>query len=249
MAKRPVKSGEVADRIAADLATYEPGQWLPTWSEMATTYEVSRTTIQSARAILVERGLIEVVKNQGARMPLKPIYRSESEHANLINGERGFRAAMRAQGHEPWDELLGVDSVEASTEVAGQLGVPVGTTVLRRSRAHGIVDDGDQSAVMLSWTWVAPFVEAQLPILSERDTGPGGMSSRFQEDLGLRLHWEVAAAARLATEAEAKGLALEAGAPVLVAWRRCFDQDHRILEVTLRVIDSRNYLMVFAFGE
>lgn len=248
MARRPQKAIDIADAIEKSLAGKPAGTWLPAWSELETEYQVSTGTLSNARKILQERGVIELVPNQGARTPVgrDRLRRDEGGHRRVVEGERGFRVAMKEAGREPWDELVSVDEVSAVSEVATELGLPVGTTVLCRARIHGVVEGGERVPVMQSWTWVIPALVEQLPILRENSTGPGGMSSRFEE-LGYELHWEVRITARAAGDLEAGRLNLPGGAAVLDAWRRCFDQTDRVLEVTRRVIDPANYDVVLRF--
>jgi GntR family transcriptional regulator len=221
----------------------DPGAWLPSRSDLADQYEVSRSTITSALGLLDQRHVIEQVPGRGARVALRGLrlpadstksasYEMHSsvpevDEERLVDGERGFRVAQRSAGYETWEELSPPREVEAPSEVAVRLGVPVGTQVLERAGVHGIEDQGTLRPVMLSWAWTA---------------APEG------DQAGLELHWEVVATARAAQEVEAERLGLGGQAPVLEAWRRCFDEDNRILEVTRRVIDSSGYDLVIAFG-
>jgi GntR family transcriptional regulator len=138
--------------------------------------------------------------------------------------------------------------VEAAPDVAGRLGVPLGSAVLERARVQGLIVDDLRRPVQLSTTWVTAEVVARLPILREHDTGPGGMGSRMVE-AGYRLGYEDVVTARLPSPAEREQLAIDENQPVVVAWRRAFDNHGagRALEVTLRVINPVVHELVFRY--
>ena len=59
------------------------------------------------------------------------------------------------------------------------------------------------------------------------------MYSRMEE-IGYRLHFEETVTCRLPDEAEQKQLEITETLPVLILWRRCYDQHGRILDLTHR---------------
>jgi len=67
--------GQIARDLEAQLAgTYEPGDRLPSVSELAERYEVNRLTVHEALGVLVRRGLVTIVKGKGSFVAL-PIIR------------------------------------------------------------------------------------------------------------------------------------------------------------------------------
>lgn len=83
---------------------YPPGTQIPTYAELAYTYNISATTVQRVILILKERGLIVGVPGQGnyvvegvgsapSRASLKPGQRPVAE---LPPGRQGARATGRA---------------------------------------------------------------------------------------------------------------------------------------------------------
>jgi GntR family transcriptional regulator len=121
------------------------------------------------------------------------------------------------------------------------LGVPTGTIVLQRARRQGIVGDG---CVQLSTSYIRRDVVDELPVLRETDTGPGGMYSRMEE-IGYRLHFEETVTCRLPDEAEQKQLEITEMQPVLILWRRCYDQHGRILDLTHRAVVGERHELIY----
>ncbi|MGH3818199.1 MAG: UTRA domain-containing protein [Pseudonocardiaceae bacterium] len=144
---------------------------------------------------------------------------------------RGFHVSAARAGHEPFTETT-VSEVEADVMVGRGLGVPTGTLVLRRARRQGTVGG---SPVQLSTSYIRLGLVSRLPILREVNTGPGGMYSRMEE-LGYRIHFEESVTCRLPSDDERERLEIDVNQPVLVLWRRCYDQRDHILDLTHRIV-------------
>lgn len=244
---RPYRSEKVADLIQADIAHLGPGDWLPSWRELGTTYGVkSPPTMSRVLSILASRGVVEHVPNQGHRIPLPPpLSRAASDQSEVIDGWRGWHAICKAAGKEPW-----TDSSPRETPIppaaAMKLSVPVGTVVVERTRTQGWIEGDHHRPVVLSWTWIHPDITRELPILRLPNTGPGGLTSRL-EDAGHRIWWEETVTARATDPTESARLEVRPGTPVLDTWRRAWDQHDRVLEVTRRVINSALHELVFRY--
>lgn len=242
-----------AERIAADVTGMPPGEFLPTWEQLATRYDIgSRATVAKALGILTARGIVEHVPGFGHRRPLSApspiatIRRASSDQTQVIDGWRGWHAVCRAAGREPF-----TDSVPRETPLpshaAPWLGVTAGTPVIERGRVQGWLLPGGRQPVVLSWTWLHPGTVRELPVLALPNTGPGGLTSRL-EDAGHRPWWEETVRARRVDAVEAGRLEMTSGAPVLDVWRRCWDGDgDRVLEVTRRVINPELHELVFRY--
>ena len=114
--------------------------------------------------------------------------------------------------------------------------------MLQRARRQGIIGDG----CVHSTSYIRQDVVNELPILSETDTGPGGMYSRMEE-VGYRLHFEETVTCRLPDEREQKQLEITPAQPVLVLWRHCYDQHGRILDLTHRVVVGERHELVYRY--
>jgi GntR family transcriptional regulator len=103
--------------------------------------------------------------------------------------------------------------------------------------------------VQLSTTWITEEVVKRLPVLRGHDTGPGGMGSRMEE-AGYVLGYEDVVTARMPTADERRRLAVTGDQPVMVAWRRAFDQGGTgpALEVTARIINPALHELVYRYA-
>jgi GntR family transcriptional regulator len=116
---------------------------------------------------------------------------------------------------------------------------------LKRARIQGIIDG---PPIQLSTSWIKTEVAAKIPILRQVNTGPGGMYSRF-EDTGISITFEDVVTCRLPRDDnERQALEIGSGEPVLVVWRRCYDQEEQILEVTNRVIVGSRQQLVYKYN-
>lgn len=241
----PVKAHDVADVIATAIhdGEFTEGGWLPPERELAERYGVNRTTVRRAVALLAERGL--VIHRAAAGTQVRPAARRRDvrDITATNGGWRGFHVSASSTGGEPYTETE-VDRVSATSDVATRLGIPAGTEVLRRARRQGVREVGH---VQLSTTWVSPEISDAIPRLAEVDTGPGGIHARI-EDLGYVLMFEDEVSARMPSARERERLELDEEHPVMVIWRRCFEQTGgRVVEVTHRVVVPVRQSLVYRY--
>lgn len=248
MPKPPVK----AQAVAADLATkifagtHPAESWLPSERELAEEYQADRSTIRRALEMLETQGLITIHKGTGTQVRSKssPVVRRHAgDVTRQVGSWRGFHLSAMETGQQPYTRTQ-VDDEPADAEVARWLGVPTGTVVLKRARIQGIVDG---PAVQASTSWITPEIATRIPILRQLDTGPGGMYSRF-EDAGLAVSFEDMVTCRLPDSREQETLEIAGNLPVLVVWRRCYDQAGKILEVTNRVIAGHRQQLIYRYS-
>lgn len=245
MPRPPAKAHDVAETLTSEIeeGVLPRGGWLPPERELAARFGVNRTTIRRAIGLLTERGL--VIHHASAGTQVRPAARGRDvRDITATTGQwRGFHVSVSATGGEPYTETE-VDRVAASSEVATRLGIPAGTTVLRRRRRQGVRDIGH---VQLSTTWVHPEISTALPRLTEVDTGAGGIHARIEE-LGYKLLFEDEVSARLPTMRECERLETDQEQPVMVVWRRCFEQaGGKVVEVTHRVVVPTRQSLVYRY--
>ncbi|MFC9849155.1 GntR family transcriptional regulator [Streptomyces sp. NPDC060223] len=169
----PARHEEIAEELrrAIDREEYTVGSLLPTETDLAAHYAVSRGTVRQAVAALSAEGLIG--SRQGARRVVLAGRRSQS-FAEL----RSFAQWARAMGREATGEVVTQEYRRATAEDAVRLQLRENTTVLHVLRVRGL----DGEPVLLERTvyadWISPAVEAIEP-------GCPSVTQRLFEDTGL----------------------------------------------------------------
>lgn len=246
MPRPPAKAQSLANSLDAKITggAYAPGVWLPSERELAEEHRVDRSTVRRALRILAERDLVTLATGTGAqvRVPSPSIRRTADDVTRQIGTWRGFHVSAARTGQQAFTETT-VSEVEADLMVGRGLGVPTGTLVLQRARRQGIVGG---LPVQLSTSYIRLDLVNKLPILREVNTGPGGMYSRMEE-LGYRIHFEESVTCRLPSDEEQEKLEIDANQPVLVLWRRCYDQRDHILDLTHRIVVGDRQELVYRY--
>lgn len=131
-------------RIAISDKTLKPGDQLPSEHQLVEQHGASRQTVRRALRELQLRGLITRQQGKGAFVRMSATVEITLAAANYNRhqreGQSGFNAQVREQGHTPRQEIVEVSTVPAPAEVAGRLGLEQGASVLKR-QLRFIVDD------------------------------------------------------------------------------------------------------------
>lgn len=247
MPRPPAKAQAIANALAARIIEGElaPDTWLPSERRLAAEFGADRSTVRRALRMLADQGLVVLHPGSGVRIrSTGPVRRSAADITRQVGRWRGFHVSAQQAGREPFTRTT-VSEVAADALLARWLAVPVGTTVLRRARVQGVVGE---PPVQTATTWVTMDVVAQIPVLRQVDTGPGGIYSRLEE-LGYRVWFEESVTCRLPRPEEQDTLLISADQPVLTLWRRGYDQDERILEVTHRVVVGDRHELIYRYGQ
>ncbi|MEG3630700.1 GntR family transcriptional regulator [Streptomyces poriticola] len=164
---------EIAEalRRAIDREEYAVGGRLPSETELAAQYAVSRGTVRQAVASLTAEGLIG--SRQGARRVVLASRRSQS-FAEL----RSFAQWARAMGRAATGRVVEQGYRPATTEDAVRLQLPAGTGVLQVLRVRGL----DGEPVLLERTVYADWISAAVESI-EPDCP--SVTQRLLEDTGL----------------------------------------------------------------
>ncbi|QLJ01446.1 GntR family transcriptional regulator [Streptomyces sp. NEAU-sy36] len=164
-------AGELRRAIGRE--EYRVGSRLPSESELAAHYGVSRGTVRQAVAALTAEGLIG--SRQGARRVVLASRRGQS-----FEELRSFARWARAMGREATGRVVSQGYRPAAREDAARLRLPLGTSVLHVLRVRGL----DGEPVLLERTvyadWIAPAVEAIEPDCPS-------VTQRLHDDTGLVL--------------------------------------------------------------
>jgi GntR family transcriptional regulator len=245
MPRPPIKALALASHIAAqiDQGILTPGAWLPSERDLATTHAMDRSTVRKAIELLQTEGRVVVHPGVGAQIAgTEVLQRSASDITRRVGQWRGFHVSALASGQRPYTHTT-ISEVEANPTVARWLAVPTQERVLERRRLQGLEEIGP---IQISVSWIPLDVVAQVPILRQQNTGPGGIHERLEE-LGHNLEFEDTVTCRAPSPEERDILQTDDDA-VLVVWRRCYNQDQKIMEANNRVIVSSRQEVIYRYG-
>ncbi|MEU8799237.1 GntR family transcriptional regulator [Spirillospora sp. NPDC048819] len=246
MPRPPTKAQAISNALAARIVEGEldPGAWLPPERELAREYEADRSTVRRALQMLAEQGLVQPRPGAGTQVrTAQRVRRAAADITRQDGAWRGFHVSARKGGRTPFTRTT-VSEVEAGERLAPRLDVPPGTRVLERARVQGV--EGEPP-VQTATTWVIPEIVERIPVLRQVDTGPGGIYSRLEET-GHRITFEESVTCRLPCADEQETLEIGPDQPVLTLWRRAYDQDGRVVEVTHRVVVGDRHELVYRYG-
>jgi GntR family transcriptional regulator len=220
----------VADALRRAISDkrYEPGDQLPSESQLAAQHHASRPTIRRALQDLRLKGLIETRQGKGAfvRMPspLAITLTAENYDRHQREGRPGFSAQMSEQGHTSRQDILEVATVPAPLDIAQRLGLDEGQDVVMR-RLRFVVDE---MPVQLVRVYYEPGLIAgsklEQPVMI-----PDGVHAELRR-LGVRVtrFVEDFMGARLPTPEEERALQLPSGVPVTRNIRTAYAGDQSV---------------------
>ncbi|GHF53771.1 GntR family transcriptional regulator [Streptomyces morookaense] len=195
---------EIADglRRAIDAEEYPVGARLPSESELAARYGVSRGTVRQAIATLTSEGMIG--SRQGARRVVLAGRRSQS-----FTELRSFAQWARSMGHTATGQVISSTRRPATAEDRARLHLTEGADVLHVLRVRSL--DGER--VLLERTvyadWIAPDVERLDPACES-------VTQQLYETTGLVFSYgEHLIDAVAAGTADAAHLGVRRGSPLL----------------------------------
>lgn len=235
-------------RSAIESGEYAAGASLPSESDLAAQFSVSRPTVNNALKILRAEGLIRVERGRGTIVREIPeIHRDAvarySQEARERAGAHGaFDSEIRALGMTPRSETE-VERITPQPEVTRALGLAdeESNVIVRRRRMFA-----NDVPVQLADSYI-PADIAEGTQLAEVDSGPGGIISRFA-DLGytqVRITERVRS--RRATDDEQAFLRLEDDQPVLEVWHTGWTADNRAVEIAVHVMPAYLWTLDYAW--
>ena len=185
---------------------YGPGDRIPSERALADTLSINRMTVRKAIDRLVDRNVLERNGTSGTRVPLVQVTRPIEVRSSL-----GITRIIRNAGGNPGNKLLHFGEEAASESVARRLDLATGTALVMFRRLRSVNDE--PFCIETSYLPAARF-----PGLVAEDLVAG---QSLYELLKARYRVEASARDReigvgIATEMEARLLALQPGSPTLV---------------------------------
>jgi DNA-binding GntR family transcriptional regulator len=193
---------------------------------LAERWGLSRPTMRQAIGHLVDKGLLVRQRGVGTEVVRRHVQRPvqlTSLYEDLQDADQ-----------DPTTDVLVHERTAVDDMVAGHLGIPTGTEVIRLERVRRA--RGVPLAILRNWLPVPVAGSISREALEEKGLyaclRSAGVTVRSaQQRIG----------ARAASPAEATLLDLRRGAPLLVMERTAFDERARVIEWGSHVYDARGY--------
>lgn len=221
---------DVAEALRAGISRgdFPPGSTIPKETELMAAHGVGRETVRRAVAQIAAEGLIEPVRRRGTVVRRRPARRRITRSRQVYRDELGYYFDQAAQGWRPL-RPPSVSRGPVPYDVAALLGLDAGAEVVIRDRVMG--DPATGQATQLATSYIPAALAAELPILAEPDTGPGGIYDRLEQAGHGPIQWTEAITARAPGTEEALLLKLPPGVPLLRIVRLAASSAGRPLEV------------------
>jgi DNA-binding GntR family transcriptional regulator len=235
---------DIASKIRERIERGEwlPGAKLPRLDDFAAEYRANRDTIGRAIAVLETEGFVWAVQGRGITVrygtmrPRRP--RGNLVKRNMVTDSPGY-SFPSASGQEVWKHHIPpVASAEPLTDprIARLLGVPVGSSVLRRFRVTG---PESEPPFQINISWIHPRGVADAPAVAGQAPGPGDWLYRLEIAGHWPISWMEIHRARMPTKDEAALLEIPTNLPVLEIVRvGTSGRDGLPIEVTEYVVAS-----------
>lgn len=217
---------------------WETGSLIPKERELQDLYGAGRETVRRAVAQLTAEGLLEPRRRRGTMVLGRPPRQRLTRSRMVFRDELGYYFDPQAQ---PWRALRTptVTRGPVPYDVASLLHVEPGAEVVIRERLMGDPETGEPK--QLATSYIPGPLAAELPVLGQAVTGPGGIYDRLEEAGHGPIRWTEAISARAPSPEEAKALRLAAGVPLLRIVRLAESPAGRPLEVNDTRMDGERF--------
>ncbi|TCJ19727.1 GntR family transcriptional regulator [Rubrobacter taiwanensis] len=193
------------------------GSKLPSELDLAEQLGISRPTMRAAIKQLVDKGLLVRRRGIGTMVAPKPVRR--------VVALTSLYDDLKEAGREPRTRVLRFEEAACPPEIAEQLGVEPGVSVLSFDRLR-VANSGDYYPIALMHN----VVPAGLLEIGSADLERTGLYELFRES-GITPHVATQRiGARKAGDEEAELLEIEPGDPVLTMIRVAYDTEGRPIE-------------------
>jgi GntR family transcriptional regulator len=196
---------------------WQPGDMLPSESELIEQYGVSRITVRQALEALVNDGLIYRQRGRGTFVAHPTV---EQGLSRIIS----FTEDMRQRGFKPGTEVLFHGLASASAEIAQQLQVEPGEELVRIERLR--LADGEPMSIEESH-----LVHRYCPGVLQHDYSENPLRQILEDDYGIRLARAKQVIRAIAASAKvAKKLSIPAKAALLYIERVSYSTENVPIE-------------------
>jgi GntR family transcriptional regulator len=211
----------IRDTLRIEIKQLGPGGRLPSETDLAERFGVTRATVRNAVDGLIADGLVQREHGRGT------FVQDGAARVRRLARLTSFTQDLAEQGLIVDTTVLVQEEQPASTEVAKALGIKSGDAVAHIERLRST--DGEPVAYQQAWVPIAIC-----PSLALEPLGKRSLYEVFEQRYGVRLRkaeqWISAAAA---TRTQAGHLGVRAGSPLLHTRRITFDERGRRVELAL----------------
>jgi DNA-binding GntR family transcriptional regulator len=233
-------AAQIRERIEA--SEWEPGSLLPRLDDFAVEYEANRDTVGRAIRVLEGEGFVWAVQGRGivVRYGMMRLRRPRGNlvKRNAATGSPGY-SFPSASGQEVWKHHIPPVAGPApltDERIAKFLGVPVGTSVMRRFRVTG---PESEPPFQINISWIHPRGAEAAPEVASQAHGPGDWLARLEKAGHWPISWTEFHRARMPTKEEAGLLEIPFTLPVLEIVRvGTSGGDGKPIEVTEYIVAS-----------
>lgn len=215
-----LKYEEITEHLRSRIAAgeFEPGDILPSGRDLAEQWSVSRATVIKAMDVLRNDGVVEARQGTGFVVTETPVARpAGARHAG----------SARVTGGMPFLRVGVPDWATPPAHVAAALRLEIGVTALRRVRVLQLPDGSPHCYVV---AWFPPDVAESSPRLAQAAPISEGTTRYVRRQTGrFPVEGMDTTTVRLATDTEARHLALSGPTAVAIVLHTAYDQDGRPL--------------------
>jgi GntR family transcriptional regulator len=224
---------EIEQALRTRIAGLRPDDPLPSDAQLCAEFGVSRMTARNAVARLAQEGLVYRVPGRGTFVAEPPLHR---QAGNLLS----FTEEMRRRGRRPHSRVLSREVREPSEQERGRLRLGAGAQVFALTRLR--IADEEPMAVE-----VAVFPADLAEPLLRADLEERSLHTTLVELGRIPTVGRASLGAEAASAEDARLLAIDPGAPMLVERRLIYSQDGDPLELTESRYAGARYGLDVAF--
>jgi DNA-binding GntR family transcriptional regulator len=216
---------QIANQIKADILAerLKDGDPVPSAREITRTWDVAIATATKALATLRSEGLVRPVTGRGTVVQSAgSIHRTARDRSIAIHRT----GKIYPPGH--YAKIRRIETIPASHDVAGALGIEEAAPVVRRQRT---TYTGEDAPVSTSVSWFDGDLTERAPMLMQTGRIHQGTVEYVAEQTGRTFTaTHVQHAAGFANEDDAAELDIAPGSAVLLSRNRFLDADGGVLE-------------------
>jgi len=193
-----------------------PGDQIPTETQLSQRFNVSRITARRAVENLTQQGVVYSRQGKGSFVAQSRI--------RDISGFRSFSEDIRAQGFEPGSKVVELIQMTGEEDVLNRLKLPTGETVFRLQRVR--LADNEPVAYEIAYMPASIF-----PGLDRYDFNENSLYDVFRTEYKVFPTWADAELEATGAPAEvAIHLNIPVGEPVLMALRLTYTESFEVVE-------------------